>query len=61
MTGLNVRGSTFRAYVTAATAVPGGAGVTGVGATNVTSGGFTLWVTRANTTPTALYWMVIGQ
>ncbi|TXS55237.1 hypothetical protein [Streptomyces sp. t39] len=61
VTGLNVRGSNLRAYVTAATAVPGGAGVTGVGATNVTSGGFTLWVTRANTTATALYWMVIGQ
>lgn len=63
--GLNVRGSSFRAYVTAATSVPGSTtaanGVTGVGYNNLTSSGLTLWVTRQNTTATAVTWMVIGE
>ncbi|MGR3870993.1 hypothetical protein ACUXZZ_20665 [Streptomyces graminifolii] len=59
VTGLGLRGSAFYAQVSAATQVPGSQ-VTGVGATNVTSNGLTLWVTRTNTTATVLHWMVVG-
>lgn len=57
--GLNVRGTTFAAQVTAGTAVPGTT-VTGVGATNVSSSGLTIWVTRTNTTATTVHWVVFG-
>lgn len=59
VTGLNVRGSSFTAYVTPSTSVPG-TQVTGVGATSVTGSGLTLWLTRTNTTATTLFWMVRG-
>ncbi|MFJ2162354.1 hypothetical protein [Streptomyces sp. NPDC087856] len=59
VTGLGLQGSAFYAQVTAATQVPGSQ-VTGVGATNVTSNGLTLWVTRTSTTATVLHWMVVG-
>ena len=60
ITGLNLKGSTFFGYATAATSVPG-TGVTGVGITAYTATGATLWVTRTNTTATVVNWMVIGQ
>lgn len=60
ITGLNLMGSTFTGFATAATAVPGST-VTGVGITAVTATGATLWVTRTNTTATVVNWMVIGQ
>jgi hypothetical protein len=60
ISGLNVLGSTFAAFVSAGTSVPGTA-VTGVGVTAVTSSGLTVWLTRANTTATTVYWKVIGS
>jgi hypothetical protein len=65
VTGLNLRGSTFQAWVTPQTTVPGSTantnGVTGVGYSALTANGLTLWVTRQNTTTTGLSWMVIGR
>lgn len=58
--GLDLLGSSFYALVTAASSVPGSQ-VTGVGATSVSSSGFTAWLTRTNTTATTLNWMVIGS
>lgn len=60
VTGLNVKGTTFRVVATPSTSAPG-TQVTGVGVTNVTSTGFTLWLTRTNTTSTAIDWIVIGS
>lgn len=60
ITGLSVRGTTFRAVATPSTTVPGTA-VTGVGVTNVSATGLTIWVTRTNTTNTAVDWIVIGS
>ncbi|MDX2849283.1 hypothetical protein PV342_12590 [Streptomyces sp. PA03-3a] len=60
VSGLNVRGSTFRAYVTANTSVPGTT-MLGVGATSASSTGLTVWLTRSNTSSTTVYWMVIGS
>jgi len=59
VTGLNLKGTTFRAVATPSTNVPGTA-VTGVGVTNVTATGLTIWLTRTNTTSTAVDWIVIG-
>lgn len=59
VTGLNMKGSTFYGFATAATTVPGSA-VTGVGATSVTASGLTVWATRSNTTATIVNWMVMG-
>ncbi|MFJ6293186.1 hypothetical protein ACIQJX_07480 [Streptomyces griseoviridis] len=60
VSGLTVRGSSFFAQVSAVSMVPGKE-VTGVGFTAATSSGLTVWVTRINTTPTVVNWMVIGQ
>lgn len=60
VTGLSLTGTTFRAVATASTNVPGTA-VTGVGVTNVTATGLTVWLTRTNTTSTAVDWIVIGS
>lgn len=59
VTGLNVKGSTFYAFAAPQTAAPG-TNVTGVGTNGVTGSGLTVWVTRTNTTPTVVNWMVIG-
>jgi len=59
ITGLNLKGTTFRAVATPSTNVPGTA-VTGVGITNVSATGLTIWLTRTNTTSTAVDWIVIG-
>ncbi|MGW3827766.1 hypothetical protein ACWEAF_37240 [Streptomyces sp. NPDC005071] len=60
VSGLHVAGSTFRAFVSANTTVPG-TSVTGVGATSVSATGLTVWLTRANTNTTTVYWMVVGS
>ncbi|MEU5442775.1 MULTISPECIES: hypothetical protein [Streptomyces] len=59
VTGLALQGSSYFAVATPATAVPGSQ-VTGVGVTNLTASGMTVWLTRTNTTTTTVNWMVIG-
>lgn len=59
VTGLNVAGGTFIALLSAQTSVPG-TQVTGVGYSNLSSTGLTIWLTRTNTTVTNVSWMVIG-
>jgi hypothetical protein len=67
LTGLNVAGTSFKGFVTAATTVPGvrtpagAAGVTGVGITSVTSTGALIWLNRENTTATTVNWMIVGS
>ncbi|MFI6088465.1 hypothetical protein [Streptomyces sp. NPDC051218] len=60
LSGGNVKGEHFRAFVTPVTSVPGKA-VTGVGVTAVSSSGLTIWVNRTNTTETLVHWMIIGE
>ncbi|WP_327349652.1 hypothetical protein OG772_20430 [Streptomyces sp. NBC_01321] len=60
VSGLHVAGTTFRAFVTANTTVPGTGGVTGVGASSVSATGLTVWLNRAGTTATTVYWMMVG-
>ncbi|MGW2384397.1 hypothetical protein [Streptomyces sp. NPDC001658] len=59
VTGLNLKGTNIRVVATAATSVPGSQ-VTGVGVTNQSATGFTVWVTRTNTTATVIEWHAIG-
>jgi hypothetical protein len=57
--GLNLLGTTFTAFATAQTTLPG-TQVTGVGVTSVSATGLTVWLTRTNTTSTGISWMVMG-
>ena len=59
ITGLDVQGSTFVAFASASTSVPG-TSVTGVSTNGVSASGLTVWVTRTNTTTTGVNWLVIG-
>ena len=59
VTGLNLKGTNIRVVACAATSQPG-AQVTGVGVTNQSSTGFTVWVTRTNTTNTNIEWIAFG-
>ena len=59
VTGLNLQGTTFLGYAVAQTTVPGSQ-VTGASATNVTSTGLTVWVTRTSASATFVNWLVIG-
>ncbi|MFE2563018.1 hypothetical protein [Streptomyces mirabilis] len=59
VTGLNLMGSTFTAFATPQSTVPG-TQVTGVGVTSVSAGGLTVWLTRTNNTSTGISWMVMG-
>lgn len=59
VTGLNVQGSAFVAFVSATTSAPGTA-VTGVSTNGVSASGLTVWLTRTNTTTTGVNWLVIG-
>lgn len=59
VTGLNLKGTNIRVSVSPGTSVPG-TQVTGVGFTNVTSDGFTVWLTRTNTTATGIDWIAYG-
>ncbi|MFH9236025.1 hypothetical protein [Streptomyces globisporus] len=65
VSGLSVQGNSFRAYVSIANPAPGytgsSNGVTGVGFTNLTSSGLTIWATRQNTTAVTVHWMVFGM
>lgn len=65
VSGLSVQGTSFRAFVSIANPAPGytasNNGVTGVGFTNLTSSGLTIWATRQNTTALTVHWMVIGM
>jgi hypothetical protein len=58
--GLNVAGSTFRAFTGANSSVPG-TSILGTSASTVSSTGLTVWLTRANTTATTVWWMLIGE
>lgn len=60
VTGLNLKGTNFRVSVSPNTSVPG-TSVLGVGFTNVTSTGFTIWLTRTNTIATGIDWIVYGE
>jgi hypothetical protein len=57
--GLNLQGTTFTAFATAQTTVPG-TQVMGVGVTSVSATGLTVWVDRTNNTSTGISWMVMG-
>lgn len=59
VSGLNLPGTVHRAFVTAASQVPGT--VNEVTATNVTATGLTVWVSRANTTTTSIWYLVIAS
>jgi hypothetical protein len=59
VTGLNLKGTNIRVVATASTSAPGTA-VTGVGVTNQSATGFTVWLTRTNTTATGIDWIAYG-
>lgn len=59
VTGLNVQGSTFRAFVTAQSSFPG-TQVTGVAANGISGTGLEVWLTRTTTNATTVFWMLIG-
>ncbi|MFJ1827364.1 hypothetical protein [Streptomyces sp. NPDC088178] len=60
VSGLNVAGTTFRAFVTAASGVPG-TQLLGVSANGQSSGGLTVWLNRTNTGTTTVWWLLIGS
>ncbi|MFE3139616.1 hypothetical protein [Streptomyces scopuliridis] len=60
VTGLSLKGTSFRGLVTVNSAAPG-TQVTGVAATNVSAQGMTIWLTRTNTTTTGLDWFLIAD
>lgn len=60
LSGGNIKGRRFRAFVTANTSVPGKE-VLGVGVTNVSAQGLTIWLHRTNATKTDVHWMIVGQ
>lgn len=64
VTGLSVKGSTFYAFTSAQTSVPGttgsNTGVTGTSASGVSGSGLTLWLNRQNTTATTVNYLLIG-
>lgn len=60
VTGLSLTGTNIRVVATPSTAVPG-TQVTGVGVTNATTTGFTLWLSRTNTTATSIDWIAFGS
>ncbi|MEV8101059.1 hypothetical protein [Streptomyces sp. NPDC088135] len=59
VSGLNVAGTTFRAFVTAASGVPG-TQLLGVSANGQSAGGLTVWLNRTNTGTTTVWWLLIG-
>lgn len=65
VSGLSVQGTNLRAFVSIANPAPGytasSNGVTGVGFSNLTSTGLTVWATRQNTTAVTVHWMVWGN
>ncbi|WP_331746934.1 hypothetical protein [Streptomyces sp. NBC_00842] len=65
VSGLAVQGANLRAFISIANPAPGFTattdGVTGVGFTNLTSAGLTVWATRQNTTAVTVNWLVYGH
>ncbi|WP_331764831.1 hypothetical protein [Streptomyces sp. NBC_01238] len=59
VSGLNVAGTTFRAFVTASSGNPG-TQLLAVSANNQSSGGLTVWLNRTNAATTAVWWLLIG-
>ncbi|MGG2460116.1 hypothetical protein ACO0M4_09900 [Streptomyces sp. RGM 3693] len=60
ITGLNVAGTTVRAWVSPMSSVPG-TGLLGCAATDVTNTGMTVWLTRKDLVRTTVHWMIIGS
>lgn len=64
VTGLSVKGSTFFAFTSPQTSVPGttgaNTGVTGTSASGVSGSGLTLWLNRQNLTATTVNYLLIG-
>jgi hypothetical protein len=60
LSGGSIKGTNFRAFVTAQTSVPG-TQVLGVSVSGVSSAGMTIWLTRTNTNSTSVHWMIIGE
>jgi hypothetical protein len=60
VTGLNVAGTSFSAFATALTAVPGST-VIETSVNNLSATSLNVCVYRTNTTTTGVYWMVIGR
>jgi hypothetical protein len=60
LSGGSIKGTNFRAFVTAQTSVPG-TQVLGVSVSGVSSAGMTIWLTRTNTNSTSIHWMIIGE
>lgn len=60
LSGGSIKGTNFRAFVTAQTAAPG-TQVLGVSVSGVSSAGMTIWLTRTNTNSTSIHWMIIGE
>ncbi len=65
VSGLSVQGTNLRAFVSIANPAPGVTGstngVTGVGFSNLTSSGVTVWATRQNTTAVTVHWIIFGN
>ncbi|MFH9227661.1 hypothetical protein [Streptomyces lydicus] len=59
VSGLNVAGTAFRAFVTANSSVPGS--VAECTATNVTANGLTVWINRSTSTTTSVWYLIIGS
>lgn len=59
VTGLLLPGSVHRAFVTANSTVPGT--VNEVTATNVTSDGLTVWLSRGNTVETQIWYLIVSS
>ncbi|MFK0290727.1 hypothetical protein ACIQU6_09640 [Streptomyces sp. NPDC090442] len=60
ITGLDVAGSNFRAWVCPMSSAPG-TGVLGCTATAVTGSGLTIWLNRKDLIRTTVHWMIIGS
>ncbi|MEV0487348.1 hypothetical protein AB0I69_42950 [Streptomyces sp. NPDC050508] len=60
LSGGSIKGTNFRAFVTAQTAAPG-TQVLGVSVSGVSSAGMTIWLTRTNANSTSIHWMIIGE
>jgi hypothetical protein len=59
VSGLNVAGTVFRAFVTASSTVPGT--VVECTATSVTATGLTVWINRTTTTATSIWYLIVGS
>ncbi|MGW7090115.1 hypothetical protein ACWGH2_42400 [Streptomyces sp. NPDC054871] len=60
LSGGAIKGTKFRAQLTANTSFPGSR-VLGVGFTGLSSEGMTIWVTRTDNDETTIHWQIIGE